>query len=778
MSVRSAWASPVLLAALATGCAGPTGHFSDVNARAHVDMLARTIGSRPIGTDANRRARTYIVDHLEQYGFDVRVQEADAARPELGRTAHVFNIIAVKDGAVEDAIALVAHYDSVPEGPGAGDDAFGAAVVIEAARLLASRPQAHYSLMVLLTDGEEAGLMGAAALVEDQPTTDRVQAYINVEAIGSGGPAVLFEVGPGNGWLLTPWARRAPHPDGASFALEIYKRLPNDTDFSILKRVGLPGLNFALIGDSYAYHTARDTADRLSVPALVQTGGNVVAIVEALDRKDLTQRSAEESVYFDLEGLAGVSYGPRVGRAIAIVAVLLGLIAWLRATRVVCKTMGGVGLLVAAVCALAGFALVAAAMIGTSWALRALGDVYHPWYAHPDRLLLLLVTSGVVIGCMAVRLSTLVVKSSAGPVLVWCLTLPVWIAFAIATERLAPAASFLWTVSLLGAGLALAFAPLHRPVSVRVASIFIFIIVGTLWIRDTLQLYHFMVPVLGREPILTPVWLYPAFLLGSGVMIGPPLIAVVTGSRRRLLRPGRAAALGVAAVVMAAGLAYVAPAYTEERSLRRYVRYVQEEGTNGRFWEVGSNEASLDLAPGADQFDWRLVDAPPPVAVPVGRFRHPFVYRASAAAGTAPPAAVSARLQPRGAEVDLEVAVRPLAEGLSATFVLPPAVLPMRTNFPGVVQASGHWAATYVAIPETGIVFSATFAAAHAAALHNAAVIIRSFELPGGTGWQRLPSWLPQDRAVWQARAHYIGPVRMTIDAEAAGARGEPSTAR
>ena len=45
----------------------------------------------------------------------------------------------------------------------------------------------------------------------------------------------------------------------ASFGVEIYRRLPNDTDFSILKRQGIPGLNFAVADDSYAYHTAWST---------------------------------------------------------------------------------------------------------------------------------------------------------------------------------------------------------------------------------------------------------------------------------------------------------------------------------------------------------------------------------------------------------------------------------------------------------------------------------------------------------------------------------------
>src|SRR5262249_6462061 len=157
------------------------------NARAHVRMLAGTIGSRPIGTPENQRARQYIVDQLRLYGFDVRVQETDARRPEFGRTARVSNIIATKRGSEPHAFALVSHYDSAPEAPGAADDAQGVAVSLEAARVLAARSGAKHTLFVIVTDGEEVGLMGAAGLASDRDVTDRLQAYINIEATGSAG---------------------------------------------------------------------------------------------------------------------------------------------------------------------------------------------------------------------------------------------------------------------------------------------------------------------------------------------------------------------------------------------------------------------------------------------------------------------------------------------------------------------------------------------------------------------------------------------------------------
>ena len=199
----------VILLICCSACGGQAPRFSLENARAHVQMLAGTIGSRPIGTPENQRARQYIVDQLRLYGFEVRVQETDARRPDLGLTARVANIIAVRAGAERSAIALLSHYDSAAESPGGGDDGFGVAVSLEAARVLAARTDRRHSLMVLITDGEEEGLMGAAGLVADREVMARLGAYVNVESSGSSGTAILFQAGPQNGWIVKPWARHA-----------------------------------------------------------------------------------------------------------------------------------------------------------------------------------------------------------------------------------------------------------------------------------------------------------------------------------------------------------------------------------------------------------------------------------------------------------------------------------------------------------------------------------------------------------------------------------------
>ncbi len=319
------------LAASAQGCGRPSSPFSTANARAHVNRLAGAIGPRPAGSDANRRAREYLVEQLRFYGFTVRVQEADGVRPEEGLTAHVQNIIAIVPGSLPDAIGLVAHYDSVSGAPGAGDDAAGVAVCLEVGRLLAARRAPRHSVMVLLTDAEEDGLLGAAALVTDPEVKARLRAYINIDSAGNAAPAMIFQTGPGNGWLVRA-SGAAPQPRGSSMAYEIYSRLPNDTDFTVLSALGAPGLNMGAVGDSYAYHTPQDGPERLTDEVLEQAGANILAVVQALEDRNLATRTPEQPVFFDLLSTRLVVISPLAALWLGVLALAIGTAGWLRAT--------------------------------------------------------------------------------------------------------------------------------------------------------------------------------------------------------------------------------------------------------------------------------------------------------------------------------------------------------------------------------------------------------------------------------------------------------------
>jgi hypothetical protein len=751
--------STILVLSLAAGvsCSRPAPLFVEQNARAHLNMLAGTIGSRPAGTAPAEKARAYIVDQLTLYGFTVRVQETDARRPEVGRTAHVANIIGILPGERPEAVGLISHYDSGFETPGAADDALGVAVSLEAARSIAARANRRWTLFVIVTDAEEAGLMGAAGLVDDREVVDRLKAYVNLEAVGSSDPFLLFETGPGNGWLVGPWAQHAPHPRGGSYGLEVYRRLPNDTDFSILKRLEIPGLNFASVGDSYAYHTALDVPDRVP-PRLVRNAGeNLVAIVNVLDAVDITQRASWDAAYFDIGGTVGIRYGPRTAWAIAAAALLLGVVAFVRLTAALIRLGGLLRLLLAGAWAAVAVLLAAGSMVGVTWALRAARESYHPWYAHPDRLTVLLAITALSVGWAVNRLGVwLPARTHAPrmPSLVWSLALPVWIALAVAALWYAPAAAYLWTIPLLAAGLLLVAAPPTNGVAIRLASLVVLAVAATLWLRETVELTRFTVAVFGRLPLVTPAFVYAAALTMAGIMLVPPLVGAFEPPRP-IVRPTLMSALCLAAVALAAGFAYVAPAYTADRPLRRSVRAIQEDGASTATWEVGSIEPGLDLEAGAPP-GWTPPGSAPEASVPVGRYTHPFVFRTRGPSlGPAPARIGSVTLTPLAGGVELSVTVVPEQPGVAVSFVAPPNVTPARSNLPGVVRL-GRWRATYVAPLPDGVVWRASFAAAHSATLAGTRVLVTSGRFPGGSGWQQLPAWLPRERTVWTATAMWI----------------------
>jgi hypothetical protein len=759
MPQRWGYACQVLIAGLAllTACARPAPRFSTENARAHLSMLAGTIGSRAIGTPENARARAYIVDQLKLYGYDVRVQETDARRPEFGLTAHVSNIIAIKTGPERGALGLVSHYDSAPDSPGGADDGLGVAVSLETARVLASRPQPRHTIAVLVTDGEEAGLMGAAALTTDRDVMDRLQAYVNVEATGSNGTAILFETGPQNPWIVKAWAGSAPHPRGMSFAVEVYRRLPNDTDFSIFKRYGIPGLNFAAVDDSYAYHTARDTADRVDDATLRTTGENTVETMLALDARDLSTRSPGEATFFDAGRTVALAWGSTVAWLIAIVALACGTLAWVRVLAASVR-LGGIGRwLFYAVWTLAGVVIVALALVGGTWALRETRTVYHPWYAHPNRFLLYLLSLGTLAAWSVARLGMWIPLRARGPrhpMLAWSVSLPVWIIAAGIMASTAPIAGYLWTLPLLVAGICLLFAPIAHPAVVRSISVLVLAISGTLWLRNTIDLMLFAVALLGRLPIVTPVYAYAALMLCAAVMIVPPFVAAIAAARP-MLRPSFVTALLLAATVVTAVFAYRAPAYTAANPQRRTARVIVDPAAQTATYEVAGQEPGLDLAPGGPSGWTRVSDAPASV-IPFGRLNEPFVFRAAAAPpGPAPAVMTALAISPVQGGSELSMTVVPKQPGLTVLFVLPEGVRPARTNLPGAVVA-GRWRAIFVAPPAEGVTWRAAFPPGVDAKLAGVQAAVTSARFPGGDGWQSLPAWLPQEHAVWEVRVRWV----------------------
>jgi hypothetical protein len=248
--------------------------------------------------------------------------------------ARVKNVLARLPGSSnEGAVLLVAHYDSRPQTAGAGDDASGLAAILETLRALKAGSPLRRDVLVLFSDGEELDLLGARVFVDRHPWAAEVQFVLNFEARGRSGPAVMFESGPGNLELIREFAAAAPHPLANSLSYEIYRRMPNDTDFTVFKREGIAGLNFAFIGSHPAYHTRLDSVDRLDRASLQHQGSYVLALTRRLGNLEQVERSGADAVYFNPLGHWLLVYSPSIARGLALLLLVLSVVGLVRARR-------------------------------------------------------------------------------------------------------------------------------------------------------------------------------------------------------------------------------------------------------------------------------------------------------------------------------------------------------------------------------------------------------------------------------------------------------------
>lgn len=748
-SLRLGWLMALLVVAAGCGSAS-SARFDPQNARAHVERLAGSIGRRPAGSTANQQARAYLIETLQLYGFDVRVQDAEAQWREGARTTRVSNIIAVRQGQQRDAIGIVAHYDSVPDGPGAGDDAFGVAVALESARILAARTSPRYSLMVLLTDGEEDGLMGARALVQDADVRARLRTYVNLEAIGTSGPVPLFETGPGSGPALRAWAR-SPNPRGGSYMLSVYKALPNDTDATVFRDLGVFGLNFAAVGDSHAYHTDRDRADRVSPRAMARLGENVVAIVERLEAGGLEGQDGEP-VYFSVLDRRAFVMTSLSARVLGVLAVALGLFSWIALTRKAVRTQGIVPILVTFAWATLATGAVALALLGSVWLLRAARAELHPWHASPWRLFAFMTMMVVAMTWGIRRIAAALpprLRPIGTPSAVWITALPIWLAAAVASLVYAVGASYLVSVPLLVAGLFLPVGLLF-PAVVRAVSLLVAVTVWTLWGPDAWSLLHFVVAVLARFPLVTPAWLFPVLFLVLGTFLWPPVIGVLVGRLTLRVRHGLAGSILMTLVVITAALVLLAPAYTAEQPQRRSATFIDNRVTGEAYWRLAGNEPGVDIAAGPANVQWQPVarDSRGP-----WHAQGAFVFegRVPASQGELP-ARVSSLVTRHAGGADLEVTIAAHAhERLSVAIVLPEGMVPTSSSLPGrTVQ--GRWRADFVNVPRDGFTWRAAVQASDADALARTELWMTRPGLPDGDPVSGLPAWLSRDRTAWSAR--------------------------
>lgn len=279
--------------------------FSSERAVGFLEELVSDGIPHPAGSDQNDRVRDRIINMLNDFGYSVEIQKTENhLRQDPNREiVPLENIMArIRGKKPGRAVMLAAHYDSAPQGPGASDDGVGCACVLEIARMLKSEGPFENDLIIFISDGEELGLLGAAKFVEEHDWAREVECVINLEARGTSGPSFMFETSEHSRWLIPLFAKTTRRPLTSSLFYEVYKQLPNDTDFTMFKQGDMQGYNFAFISDVENYHTVDDNLNNVDMGTFQHHGENMLGLARELLNLDFDAQLKGQAVYFDVLG--------------------------------------------------------------------------------------------------------------------------------------------------------------------------------------------------------------------------------------------------------------------------------------------------------------------------------------------------------------------------------------------------------------------------------------------------------------------------------------------
>ncbi|WP_332662192.1 M20/M25/M40 family metallo-hydrolase [Aeromicrobium sp.] len=297
--------------------------------RAMQDLEVVAAEPHPIGSAAQQRVRDYLTVQAEALDLPVEVQLDESSGAE--------NVIARLPGtsSSDRDVLITAHYDSTPNGPGAGDNGMAVAAMLETMRVLHARESLSNDVVFLFTDGEENGQTGIAAYVDDHPDADRVAVAFVFEGLPESAGTEMRTTTPGDAWLVDQLAD-ASLPIFTNSALNTSDRDRIGNDFAAFAPAGIVAAEFLTEGHVVRYHKPGDNVAAIDPGVVQDHGDTMVALAEHFGNLDLSAARITDSdrVFFSVPLLGLVSYPVWLAQALAVIAAVAFLVvvggAWRR----------------------------------------------------------------------------------------------------------------------------------------------------------------------------------------------------------------------------------------------------------------------------------------------------------------------------------------------------------------------------------------------------------------------------------------------------------------
>ena len=253
---------------------------------------------RVLGSLEARQSTAFFRSRLQPLGYEINYSHFDATianRTQVGR-----NVLAFRRGQLPEILVVMAHYDTArPTVQGAMDDGSGIGVLVELGRVFSADPLRH-SLLLVASDGEEWGMLGAEDLAANYPARDRIVAALSLDYLAPGEladlqlAAVGLEHGYSPGWLRD-LARKAAatarlrvlEPAGLREHIERALLISGADQGPLLGR-RIPAINLGSGSldrslEARIYHSSEDTIEKLKVTSFEKYGHTAERILRSLD---------------------------------------------------------------------------------------------------------------------------------------------------------------------------------------------------------------------------------------------------------------------------------------------------------------------------------------------------------------------------------------------------------------------------------------------------------------------------------------------------------------
>ncbi|KAF8217155.1 hypothetical protein K438DRAFT_1798365 [Mycena galopus ATCC 62051] len=284
--------------------------ISEARILGYAKYLSENIGYRTVGTSEHALADTWMVEQAEEAKRNCEHVIKESGRKlqcevwrQQGSGTHRFDmmgkrlyksyqnltniVIRLSDGTdagKEHALLLNSHLDSTLPSPGAADDAISVGIMLDCVRVLVDTPgwSPANAVIFLFNHAEESLQDGSHLFSTQHPIAHTVRAVINLEAAGTTGRELLFQA---TSEEMVEAYSHVPRPFGTIFANDIFNSgvLLSDTDFRQFEEyLTVPGLDIAIVGNSYLYHMRKDLVENIEAGVAQNMGENTLALIRHL----------------------------------------------------------------------------------------------------------------------------------------------------------------------------------------------------------------------------------------------------------------------------------------------------------------------------------------------------------------------------------------------------------------------------------------------------------------------------------------------------------------